>query len=501
MLVVATSRLCFLLAEGRRLPGTAGAYLVARCAYLIFFHPLAKLPGPKLYATTDLFYLYHLVGCTWPAKLKTLHDEYGPTIRFSPFDVSSIAPESWKTIYGHKSKPNKTFEKDRRVYNGPDQGIANIVIADNDAHRRMRRVLAHAFSEKALRGQETLIKSNVDLFISKVAALAEAKEPVNIMLWYNYITFDLIGDLAFGKPFGCLEQGGYHPWVKMVFESLAMSNFRQVLNRHPSSNLLSSWILPERMRRAFVEHAELSSKTAFERIERGNVGREDFMDHILRHNDEKGLSKLEIAVNSSTLITAGSETTATLLSGTTYMLLTNRDKYTKLVKDIRDRYASEAEITMSSVNELQYLLAVFNEGLRMYPPVPMGLPRFPPAGGETVDGYYIPEKSSIAVPHWAAYQCEQNWADPQRFVPERWLGTDPRYANDKRDVLQPFSTGPRNCIGKNLAYAEMRVILTRLLWRFDLELLPESKDWYNQRIFAFWKKGPLMVKVTPAQRS
>lgn len=58
------------------------------------------------------------------------------------------------------------------------------------------------------------------------------------------------------------------------------------------------------------------------------------------------------------------------------------------------------------------------------------------------------EQTGISLPHWSAYQCEQNWRDPQSFVPERWLGTDSRYANDKRDVLQPFSVGPRNCIGK-----------------------------------------------------
>lgn len=52
----------------------------------------------------------------------------------------------------------------------------------------------------------------------------------------------------------------------------------------------------------------------------------------------------------------------------------------------------------------------------------------------------------------------------------------------------------------SLAYAEMRVILTRLLWRFDLELLPESRDWMDQRIFFLWDKPALMVKITPAQR-
>lgn len=63
-------------------------------------------------------------------------------------------------------------------------------------------------------------------------------------------------------------------------------------------------------------------------------------------------------------------------------------------------------------------------------------------------------------------------------------------------MLQPFSVGPRNCIGRNLANAEMRLILTRVLWKFDLELCPESATrWDEQRSFILWEKKPLMCSV------
>ena len=57
------------------------------------------------------------------------------------------------------------------------------------------------------------------------------------------------------------------------------------------------------------------------------------------------------------------------------------------------------------------------------------------------------------------------------------------------------------CVSRSLAYAEMHLILTRVLWRFDLELLPESRGWYSQRVFGLWEKGGMMVKLTPVQRS
>ncbi|KAH7009262.1 cytochrome P450 ClCP1 [Microdochium trichocladiopsis] len=234
------------------------------------------------------------------------------------------------------------------------------------------------------------------------------------------------------------------------------------------------------------------------------------MSYILRNNnssDEKararGLSEDEIAENARVLIVAGSETTATQLGGATYYLLVNRDKYDILVAEIRGAFASEEEITIASVNRLEYLIAVLSESFRMYPPVPVGLDRVVPENGETVEGYFLPPKTVVSVHHWSSYQCAQNFSEPQRFLPERWLPsvntTDPRFANDKRDVLQPIAVGPRNCIGKNLAYAEMRLILTRLLYNYDLELRPESSDWPNQRIFTLWEKGDLMVKVTPRE--
>lgn len=85
-------------------------------------------------------------------------------------------------------------------------------------------------------------------------------------------------------------------------------------------------------------------------------------------------------------------------------------------------------------------------------------------------------------------------------MPERWLPkaqNDPSspFFNDSRDVFKPFSFGPRDCIGRNLAYHEMRLILSKVLWNFDFELCEESNEWDRQRIFALWEKPPLMVRI------
>src|SRR6266699_4064628 len=102
----------------------------------------------------------------------------------------------------------------------------------------------------------------------------------------------------------------------------------------------------------------------------------------------------ELQANCSTLIIGGSETTATLLAGATFFLLTNPAALKRLTEEIRSSFGSEREIDFASVGNLPYLLACLEEALRLYPPVPTGLPRLVPKGGANVCGEYIPENVS-----------------------------------------------------------------------------------------------------------
>jgi cytochrome P450 len=258
----------------------------------------------------------------------------------------------------------------------------------------MRRLLAHAFSERALRGQEDIMKRYMDLLITKLRGHASKGEAVDLVKWYNFTTFDIIGNLSFGEDFGCLDSGGYHPWVAMIFGSFKLSNYNQAIKRLPRLAPLLRYLLPQSLLKNQREHMQLSFEKAKQRAESGYAEREDFMSYILRHNDEKGMSADEIGENSNVLIVAGSETTATLLSGVTYFLLKEPRIYQKLAQEVRSAFENEDDITILNVNKLQYLLATLNEALRMYPPIPSGLPRIVPKGGEHVDGYWFPENVS-----------------------------------------------------------------------------------------------------------
>ena len=109
-------------------------------------------------------------------------------------------------------------------------------------------------------------------------------------------------------------------------------------------------------------------------------------------------------------------------------------------------------------------------------------------------------KTVVSVQHYSATHVESNWHRPDEFLPQRWLG-DPEFANDDRYASQPFSYGPRACIGRNLGRAEMKLILSKILWNFDLELdEPRTGDWMKQKVYVLWEKPPLWVKLTPVKR-
>lgn len=367
--------ICDKLADARGFrPSQTLVFCVCRCIYNVFWHPLSGVPGPKIHAASQLPYIYHLTRGEWPRRIQKLHATYGPAVRIGPNDVSFLSADAWRQIYSLKTGGEATFDKDRRIYPEPPSGNQSILSASDDNHRRMRRLLSHAFSEQALRGQEAVIQHYVGLLVDKLGENAREGKAVDIVEWLNFTTFDLLGDLAFGEPFGCLENSSYHPWVAMIFKAVAVLPFLESLRRVPLLLPMAAFIVPRDLLRSVKDHAALSEKTVRKRLDASNLDREDFMSYIQRHNhdgdgdgDSKGLTMnfAETVENASVMIIAGSETTATLLSGVVYHLLTNRPVYDELVREIRTSFASEDDITMLKVDSTKYLPAVLQEGLRM----------------------------------------------------------------------------------------------------------------------------------------
>ncbi|KAI4267284.1 MAG: hypothetical protein L6R38_008321, partial [Xanthoria sp. 2 TBL-2021] len=112
------------------------------------------------------------------------------------------------------------------------------------------------------------------------------------------------------------------------------------------------------------------------------------------------MTREEIISTSGVLLIGGSETTATLLSGATYHLLTNPDILAKLQAEVRGAFQDESDMTLNSLAKhdlLPYLEAVLTESLRMYPPVPANLPRMTGPEGDVIDGYFVPANVRVCL--------------------------------------------------------------------------------------------------------
>ncbi|OAG04855.1 cytochrome P450 monooxygenase-like protein [Paraphaeosphaeria sporulosa] len=473
----------------------SGAYLafsVCRAIYNVYFHPLAKIPGPKLRAAFYFPHNFELVAGDVVHNWHKLHEQYGEVVRISPSWISFTNPDAWRDIYAHPSIP-----KDPVVYNTYEgrNRPANIISSNDADHARIRRCMNHAFSDQALRGQEPIISSYITLLVSKLQAKSRNDSPIDIMRYVNYATFDILGDLCFGESFNALESEEYSEWMANLFKGVKLVPFVRLFKQYPIIGV-PFWILTKifpQILAARTKHDNYTIEKTAKRIEKF-TDRKDFMSYILKHNDEKGMTRDEIMRTSGVLIVAGSETSATLLSGAIYYLLSNPTWLEKVREELDGAFKKEEEMTFASLGQLKVLNAVLTETFRMYPPVPVILPRATVDKGAIVCGTFIPKGCTLGVTSYAASRSSHNFKHPDIFAPQRHLG-DPEFKHDKRSVIQPFSVGPRNCIGQTMAWLELRAILARVLWNFDIELVDKSHKWDQHKVFVLWDKPALMVRL------
>jgi cytochrome P450 len=220
---------------------------------------------------------------------------------------------------------------------------------------------------------------------------AKKNKPVDIVAALNWTTFDIIGDLSFGEPFHNLELRRPHPWLTTLFDTIRAAVILMQLNTIPGFGIVIRSL--QRLARSdgSFNFAPYTQKLIDKRIKQG-AGRPDFMSRVIENNrdDGTGITRDEIDATMALLVIAGSETTATLLSGCVYLLLRNKDKLRRLREEILAEFRSVDEITMQRASRLPYLFAVLEESLRLYPPVPVSLPRVVPPEGASISGYWVP---------------------------------------------------------------------------------------------------------------
>ncbi|CRG82853.1 hypothetical protein PISL3812_00199 [Talaromyces islandicus] len=491
--------------------------LIIRILRQRIFHPLRSVPGPLINSLSELPAALALVKGEQHHYYRSLHEQYGPVVRVSPNELSFIGTDAREEIYGFR-KGGRLMEKSPIFLGavGSVNGETGVSLALNKDHVRQRKALGYLFTNSALAKLEDIIQVHVHKFIAVLEKGESENQALNVSDWYTYLAFDIMGDLCFAEPFGCLDQASATEWSTSVINVFVAATWTQGIRRISGVGTylerLMTWLLVPTTAASWRSiHLNNSRDETLNRLEDPNREHSDFMYHILKSESKNLLSKTEIQLNMALFISAGTDTTATALAGWTYFICTHPEVYKRLTTEIRDIFTDNADIKCGKVNELTYLEATLNEALRLYPPSPASQQRVVPPGGAVISGYFVPGGTTVAVPPWVSTHSPINFREPDAFRPTRWLGEDAEFLDDRLNASLPFGTGPRVCIGKNLANLEMKLIASKILWNFDVELDRSDHEAANRRwglsgqmmpmkVFHSMTKPPLWIRLKRVNR-
>jgi cytochrome P450 len=295
------------------------------------------------------------------------------------------------------------------------------------------------------------------------------------------LTLDIVGKALFGAD--VLRSAGR---VGFALET-AMKQFTRVAGW--------AFLLPEsfpvpgtwRMRRATRQLDEVIYGIIHERRARqqnrgaglpaGAENSSDLLGTLLEIRDDDGqpLSDLQLRDNLMTLFLAGHETTAIALSWTWFLLAQNHDVERQLHSELDEVLRGRAPCA-EDLPRLPFTEMVIKESMRLYPPA-WGIGRHSRTEFE-VGGYTVPARTNIFMLQWVTHRDARWFAEPERFLPERWRdevsrGGETVPQNQKRPRFSyfPFGGGPRVCIGAGLAMMEATLMLATIAQRYKFSLV------------------------------
>ncbi|KAI1746001.1 cytochrome P450 [Xylaria scruposa] len=462
--------------------------------YSLYFHPLAKYPGPKLAAVSQVWFAWVWLSGHYPTTIQNAHRRYGKVVRIAPNELSFDTIQAHRDIYSTPSQKKKLFIKDPTFYYNGDSVRVLFYELDPTEHAWQRKLLAAGFSTKAMRNQEYLVHRYVDLFVQKMKKLSAASHGagVNIaevMLWLG---FDIMAEITFSESFGAVESGKPHFWISLLRDGAHAAILPALAQRMPLLRAVLPYLISKSAIKNRVKHYAYTEETVRKRVrlqdEDPSKETADLFGPVIASGKLDWASLVSLA---QAMVIAGADTVSHTLTGATYFLCAAPTCLKALQDEVRG-LGKYDELTGDRLASLRYLNAVIEETLRMFPPIAFGLPRVSP--GDCVDGHFVPAGVTVSAPHWAVNHNETEWEDPWTFRPERWLV--------EGGVSQPrslaFSTGPRACLGIGQAWLEIRIALAKIVYTYDMEFARDHGDWLGDaKMHMMWKEAPLMVRLHP----
>jgi cytochrome P450 len=352
-----------------------------------------------------------------------------------------------------------------------------LIFQEGMPHRRMRKVMGPSFQGDRMRGYGPVMMRVTDEVLGRMQdGTVAMSEPM------QEITIRVILQCIFGLDEGPrLERVRTHlvafmksmltPWA-FVPGLLLRDRVLKVLERLGESHRRADPDAPPPLSRIpglrHAQHLGVIDAIIYdeiERCERDGGQREDILALLVRARDEDGkpLSKKELRDQLIMLMLAGYETTSNSLCWALYLLAKNPEVMANVRRELEQSFP--AGFDALAANNLPYLGATIQETMRIMP-IAVGVAR-KLKEPLTVDGYTIPAGTLLMPASYLAQQDPRIWKDPERFDPAHFLGKKPGPS-----AHFPFGQGVWRCLGAAFADYEMRVVLARLLMRFDVELAP-----------------------------
>ncbi|KAJ7275607.1 cytochrome P450 monooxygenase [Mycena rebaudengoi] len=500
--------------------------LVHLAIYLVDSYGLRQYPGPFLARFSDAWLGWVSQQGHRSEVIHEMHLKYGRFVRISPSEVSVADPEALAIVYAHGNGALKSTFYDAFV--SIERGLFNT--RDRKQHARKRKIVSHIFSQKSVVEFEPHIRMYVGMLLAQWDRLYDGAVKglsgtdgdggwfgrdgrlwLDCLPWVNYLAFDIIGDLAFGAPFGMIEAArDAAPVPKGDVRSAAVINSTRadevvhipavaVLNGRGeysmSMGVLPAWVRPIMRRvpwygRGLQNVRQLAGIAIVAVAKRLAMptDRVDLLSKLQAGTDDAGnpMGRPELTAEALTLLIAGSDTTSNSTCAILYHLAANPAVQTKLQKELDEQLGAEDErvATGDQVKRLPFLDACINEALRIHSTSALGLPRIVPDGGLVLgDPGAFGEKGGaqqqrqhrfrtgavLSVPSYTIHRDPAVWgADVEAFRPERWFEADK--AEGMQRAFNPFSVGPRACVGRNLASLELQIIVASIVRRFHFVL-------------------------------
>ncbi|KAH7886910.1 cytochrome P450 [Phlebopus sp. FC_14] len=484
-------------------------------SYLADPYNQRAVPGPFLARFSDLWLGWTTSQGHRSDVVHELHKKHGTFVRLAPNHVSVADPNALQIVYAHGNGSLKSNFYDAFV--SIHRGLFNT--RDRADHARKRKIVSHIFSQKSVIEFELVLRIYVGQLMKQWDCLydlalkdgsgtegeggwigRDGRLWLDCLPWFNYLAFDIIGDLAFGSPFAMIlnakDSAPIAVSQKDAMKCYGTEDGCEVVNI-PAVQILndrgefsaSMGVLPPSWRpyvrllpwyrkggQAVKNLAGLAVAAVAKRL-MTPTDRVDLLSKLQQGRDDEGnpMGREELTAEALTQLIAGSDTTSNSTCAITYYLARNPSVQEKLQKELDEALASEDEFvsTFEQVKRLPYLEAVINEALRVHSTSSLGLPRVAPEGGLTINGIHFPQGSILSVPTYTIHRDKNAWGeDSDEFRPERWFERD--HATMQK-AFNPFSFGPRSCVGRNLATMELLVIVSSILRRYHFVLAEPAK--------------------------